>query len=175
MVWTTPTTVGPALTLVTVSKWDTELKDNLIYLYESHRIPQVTGGDFTASNTTTFADVPGLVFTVGASEVWAFVYHIFWTGLSDGEMKIQFTTDNAPITIDYGAIGYAAEPSYDPVVEFAGQQETSGVNLYSQVGGIIVADTDSIVVQLQMAQRASSVNSTTIYDRSFGVVTRKHA
>jgi hypothetical protein len=144
---------------------------------------RVMSSDVT-STTTTFADVSGMSFTVGASETWSFNFYLF--ALAGG----NFSSAAGPIvaldgppsptffetwnTLLYGSdrilqqrvTAYNTVPSYDTTVIGI------GANVTYQLFGTISNGSNSGSLTLRFAAKNSGVNTATLRKGSFMVAER---
>lgn len=125
-----------------------------------------TTSAFTKNNNTTFGDVTGMAFSVGANEVWVFSFHMFYTSPTAAGYKITLTGPASPT-----AVQYAIEVStLTDATAFGTTVVGASVDSIDQlrvISGILRNGANAGTVQLQFAQNVATVADSIVRADSF--------
>lgn len=127
----------------------------------------------TKNNNSTFADVTGLAFAVGASDVWAFQFNLYGVSSSTANFKFTLTGPAAPTALRFGVLNPAAATGLTSETTFGNAIVVSGIGAAPSVDqalvlhGLLRNGSTAGTVQLQFAQNANEVANSRIYIESY--------
>ena len=156
-----------------------------IWVAVSGSVVRKTSNESVTSSTTLQND-DALVFAIGASEVWAITFHVFFRSATGGDIKIGVTVPSGAAGTLTGigpALGTSDVEDSNVVIanttntDFSGTLSfgalASGKYSYAQINVFVVNSTNSGNVQLQWAQNGSDGTATTVYTHSHGVAQKQ--
>jgi len=123
--------------------------------------------NFTKNNNTTFGDVTGLSFAIGANDVWAFRF-VFQENDAVATPKYTVTGPAAPTAVWFGASRNGATAG--AVSAFGSTivgPAAGGVDLEITIEGLVRNGANAGTVQMQMAQNAANASNNIIYADSY--------
>jgi len=167
MTWTTIPTIS-AGDKYPAASWNTYIRDNMNDLRENFPAwlsADRLASDFVKTTDVTLADVAGLSFAIGASEIWTFVVFLHILSPTAADIKYALTV---PISAAgrYGVHGSRNEIVGDAAIGTNVTMTTlDSTDFAHTMHGTVVNSTTAGTVQLQAAQNASS-GTTTIYANS---------
>lgn len=177
MVWTAPATRTPG---EFVDDADHNLyRDNLLFLkalvFDDGTVAGATKSGRTSSNTTvnnstTFVNVSGLSFTVGASETWTFQFHVYMISNVAADAKLTLTLPTTPTAVRYGVASNDPGVTTNKAATAGGTAivfSTQGNDEFVVLAGILRNGASSGTVQLQFAQNTAHVSNSIVYLDSY--------
>jgi len=120
----------------------------------------------TVNNSTTFVDLTGMSFTVGASQTWAFTIYIHGTSAAAADIKFTLTGPAAPTAVRYGFIASADTADSTAFGSLVSAQTVGAIDQIWEVTGILRNGTTAGTVQVQMAQLTANASNTVCYTDS---------
>lgn len=131
--------------------------------------------DFTKNNNTTFGDVTGLSFAIGANETWIFQFVLHTITVTAAGIKFTLTGPAAPTATRYGLVLFGSSVVSD-VAAFGSSaiwlNGPNGTDTNVLLSGIIRNGANAGTVQLQAAQNTADVSNTRIYAESYVIARR---
>lgn len=125
------------------------------------------------NNNNTLANVSGLAFAVGASEVWAFQFYLAGISSSTADFKFTLTGPAAPTAIRFGvqnpqaATGVNSAAAFGTSVVAEGEGAAPSVDQALILHGLLRNGANAGTVQLQFAQNTNEVADSKIYVESY--------
>lgn len=123
--------------------------------------------DLVKNADTTFENIAGLSFSIGASEIWAFILHLFLVSNAAADYKLMLTYPagatgrwGMPINVTGGG-GISAAISSQIAIGTTGSDELF------LASGLVVNSTTPGTVQVQGAQLSSHASNSTVYQNSW--------
>jgi len=131
-----------------------------------------TTTNFTKNANTTLADVTGLGFHVGASEVWGFEVAAQVSAPATPGIKLAFTVPTSATITGTGTLtgSVSGAVSAERSANFTSAMSLVATGVDGDVltiSGVVVNSTTAGIVQLQAAQDTSNASNTIIYANSF--------
>ncbi len=143
--------------------------------------------DEAVTSSTTLQDDAHLKVAIGASEIWAIHFHLFYTSVAGLGLKLD-TTAPASATVKHGVIGVAVNSQMTtggtittidtPVIMNSSDQGTHAVEGFASIGNyaqfvvLVVNSTNTGDLQLQWAPDSSSGSAVTMLTNSFLVANK---
>lgn len=120
----------------------------------------------TKNNSTSFSDVTGMAFSVGANEVWAFSFYMFYTSLAAAAYKITLTGPAAPTLIQY-AIEVSTLTDATAFGTTVVGTSIDSIDQLRKISGLLRNGANAGTVQLQFAQNVADPSNSVVREDSF--------
>lgn len=120
----------------------------------------ILGSDVTKNSSTSYSDITGLSFSIGANEKWAFELWLIVVGNSTMDFKMSFTYPASPsLAKGYWSTiltGVAGDQYADLNGDFVYDLQGSSVQMLPLFRGIILNGSNAGTVQARYAQNTSN-------------------
>lgn len=119
--------------------------------------------------TGALADLNGLSFNIGESEIWSFRIYLYGNSPTAADLKFKITVPAAIVSIAYGILGSQNPVNVGAALTTATtiDQNTQAFDEMFTISGIISNGVNAGTVQLRFAQNTSTTADSTIYVNSY--------
>ena len=123
--------------------------------------------NFTKNTNDTLGNVTGLLFPIGASEVWAVEVEMQTTANASGGLKFAFTVPTSGAVTGNVVFGAAAAIVNARSADLTSASGSTTAMVTARITAMVVNSTTAGTVQLQAAQNASHASDSIVYSGSF--------